>query len=181
MLSLLGAWGRTENFRHHVITTSSPDDLLWDGEISSKPTPESERSDTGYVFHDISWKQKVLNLATFLPLNLIGRNQERLQVARALSVAHLCSCRILSIQVDGIYMQFPKKEDKRLEKRFRSIRYCDLNSLAAPKVLAKQTPNSSQALVYKCEEKEPRYPGGTLKVAEHVDPPIPEAMAWNII
>ena len=137
------------------------------------------------MFHDISWKQKVLTLATFLPLNLIGRNQERLQVARALSVAHLCSSRILSIQVDGIYMQFPKNEEKILEKRFRSIRYCDLNGLATAlsRSLAKiqQTPNRSEALVYKCEEKEPRYPGGTLKTAEHVDQPIPEAMAWNML
>ena len=52
-----------------------------------------------------------------------------------------------------------------------------------PKSLAKfqQTPNRSEAPVYKCEEKEPRYPGGTLKIAEHVDPPIPEAMEWETI
>jgi hypothetical protein len=116
LLSMLGAWGRTENFRHHMITTSHDEDLTWAGEVSSKPTPESERTDTGYIFHDISWKQKVKTLATFLPLNLIGRNQERLQVARALSLAHLCSCRILSIQVDGIYMQFPKKGGKEIRK-----------------------------------------------------------------
>ena len=64
-------------------------------------------------------------------------------------------------------------------------RYCDLNSLVAPlpRSLAKiqQTPNRSEALVYKCEEKEPRYPGGTLKIAEHTPPPIPEELAWNII
>ncbi len=126
-----------------------------------------------------------MKLDSFLPLNLIGRSQERLLVARALSLAHLCNSRILSIQVDGIYMQFQKKEEKKLERRFRSIRYCDLNSLAVgfPKSLAKfqQTPNRSGAPVYKCEEKEPRYPGGTLKIAEHVDPPIPELMKWDVI
>ena len=54
LLSLLGAWGRTQNYRHHMITTSCPGDLLWDGEISSKPTPESERTDTGHVFIPIN-------------------------------------------------------------------------------------------------------------------------------
>ena len=54
LLSLLGSWGRTENFRHHMITTSSPDDILWDGEISTKPTPESQKTTAGYVFHDIA-------------------------------------------------------------------------------------------------------------------------------
>ena len=127
LLSLLGSWGRTENYRHHMITTSSLDDILWDGPIASKPTPESERTDTSYIFHDISWKQKVKTLATFLPLNVIGRAAERQQVARAVSVALQCNNRILSIQVDGIYVQFPQKEAQKLERRFRSLRYCDLN------------------------------------------------------
>jgi hypothetical protein len=80
LLSLLGSWGRCENWRHQVITTSHPDDVPWSGEVSTKPTPNSETTATGYVFHDISWKQKILSLASFLPLNLVGRSQERLQV-----------------------------------------------------------------------------------------------------
>ena len=79
--------------------------------------------------------------------------------------------------------KFQKK--KKLEKRFRSIRYCDLNNLVTPlpRSLTKiqQTQNNSQQLVYKCEEKEPRYPSGSLKIADHVDPPIPEDLPWNII
>ena len=50
LLSLLGALGRTENYRHHMITTSCPDDLLWNGETSSKPRAESELTSSGYVF-----------------------------------------------------------------------------------------------------------------------------------
>jgi hypothetical protein len=112
LLSLLGAWGRCENSRHQMITTSHPDDVPWNGEVSTKPAPHSETTATGYVFHDISWKQKILSLATFLPLNLIGRSQERLQVARALRVIQQATCiqRVLSIQVDGIYLEPPKRD-----------------------------------------------------------------------
>ena len=124
LLSLLGSWGRCENFRHQMITTSHPDDVPWSGEISTKPTPHSETTATGYVFHDISWKQKILSLASFLPINLIGRSQERLQVARGLLVMQRCTelKRVLSIQVDGIYLQPPKREFKKLQRQFRSLR-----------------------------------------------------------
>ena len=103
-----------------MITTSHPDDIPWSGEITTKPTPNSETTATGYVFHDISWKQKILNLSTFLPLNLIGRSQERLQVARALLVIEQCSKlrRVLSIQVDGIYLQPPKTDFKKYRNNF---------------------------------------------------------------
>ena len=92
-----------------MITTSHPDDIPWTGEVSSKPTPHSEMTNVGYVFHDITWKQKVRNLATFLPLNLIGRGPERLQVARLLQALLLTTDpkRILSIQVDAVYVQVP--------------------------------------------------------------------------
>ena len=117
LLSLLGSWGRFENWRPQMISTSHPDDVPWNGEVSTKPTPHSEKTATGYVFHDISWKQKILGLGSFLPLNLIGRSQERLQVARGLLVIQRCTQvrRILSIQVDGIYLQPPKREFKKLQ------------------------------------------------------------------
>lgn len=186
LLSLLGSWGRCENFRYQMITTSHPDDIPWSGEVSTKPTPNSETTATGYVFHDISWKQKILTLGTFLPLNLIGRSQERLQVARALCVVQRCTelRRVLSIQVDGIYLQPPKKEFKKLQKQFRSLRYCDLHKVTSPLIAsisksAKQDPSKSDELVYKANECEPRFPGGTLKIADHVDPPYPDELTWT--
>ena len=42
LLSLLGLWGRSDNYRYSMITTSHPDDIPWTGEVSSKPTPHSE-------------------------------------------------------------------------------------------------------------------------------------------
>ena len=98
-----------------MITTSHPDDILWDGEVSSKPTPHTEMTQAGYVFHDITYKQKVLNIGTLLPLNMIGRTQERLQVARILQALLITDPRrILSIQVDAVYVRFQKREAKKL-------------------------------------------------------------------
>ena len=39
----------------------------------------------------------------------------------------------------------------------------------------------SQEYVYKCNETEPRFPGGTLKIAEHADPPYHEKLEWNVV
>ena len=135
LLPMLGSWGRTENYRHTMITTSHPDDVPWDGEVSSKPTPYSEMTDTGYVFHDISWKPKIITLGgTLLPISLIGRNQDRLQVVRILHTALPCCnpWRIISIQVDAVYVQLHRSEAKKFERRFKPLRYCDLNSITSP-------------------------------------------------
>ena len=35
--------------------------------------------------------------------------------------------------------------------------------------------------MYKCNEAEARFPGGTLKIADHVDPPYHEKLEWNVI
>lgn len=169
-----------------MITTSHPDDVPWSGEVSFKPTPNSETTATGYVFHDISWKQKIISLGSFLTLNLVGRSQERLQVARGLLVIQV-ECtelkRVLSIQVDGLYLQPPKREFKKLQRNFRGLRYCDLHKISSPLVRSvthvRQEPSRSIELEYKANECEPRFPGGTLKVAEHVDPPYHEQLAWK--
>ena len=118
LLSLIGAWGRTENYRYSMVTSSHPDDIPWSGEITTKPTPYSETTDVGYVFHEVSWRQKMLTLGTFLPLSLIGRTQERIQVARLLQSLLLTTdpIRILSIQVGAVCVQFPKADSKRLNK-----------------------------------------------------------------
>ena len=105
-----------------------------------------------------------------------------MQVARGLLVIQRCTelKRVLSIQVDGIYLQPPKREFKKLQRQFRSLRYCDLHSISSPLVRSvtqvRQDPSRSTGLVYKANECEPRFPGGTLKVAEHVDPPYHEQL-----
>jgi hypothetical protein len=185
LLSLLGAWGRKDNYRYSMVTTSHPDDIPWTGEVSTKPTPCSEMTDTGYVFHDITWKQKVRNLATFLPLNLIGRIQERLQVARLLQALLLSTDpkRILSIQVDAVYVQVPAAEAKKIEQKFKTLKYCHLNEIASPLARSlttvKSPNNTSTELVYKCTPCDPRFPGGELTVAPCIDLHELEPLQWT--
>jgi len=177
-----------------MLTTSHLEDIPWNGEVSSKPTPFSEdKTETGYIFNDVTWKQNILSLGSFLPLNLIGRSQERLQVARALLlIEKTCQLRrVLSIQVDGIYIEPPKKDLKKIQKEFRSVRYCDLHTIQKPllspfefRESVKQKQCKSQEFVYKCNQTKPRFPGGTLKIAhqgEHIDPPFHEELEWNVI
>ena len=186
LLCMLGAWGRTDNYRYSMITTSHPDDIPWSGEVSSKPTPHSEMTETGFVFHDITWKQKVRNLSTFLPLNLIGRTQERLQVSRILQALLLSTDpkRILSIQVDAVYVQVPSSEAKKIEHKFKNLAYCHLNEIASPIARSltnvKSPNNASKELVYKCAPCEPRFPGGELSVAPSIDPPSLEPSEWTV-
>ena len=162
---------------------------MWNGEVESRPTPCSEQTDGGtFVLNDVTYRQKLLNLGTFLPLNLIGRSQERLQVARALIVTQQCTQlrRVINIQVDGIYLQPCKRDLPTVQRRFRALKYADLHRIGKP--LAKgftrlrQEPCQSQEYVYKCNEvTEPRRPGGALTLAEHVDPPHHNELDWNLV
>ena len=186
LLNLLGAWGRIDNYRHTMITSSHPDDVMWNGPMESQPSPYSEHTPHGgYVFHDVTFKQKVLNLATLLPLNLIGRNQERLQVARALQIVKQCTSvrHVLSIQVDAIYVHVAKRDCEKMHKKFREIRYCDLHKFtpALQKSVSsiKQQPCISKELVFKANVTEPRYPGGELTIADHTDAPYHEDLEWQ--
>lgn len=187
LLSLCGLWGRTENYRHHVVTSSHPDDIPWDGESQSTPTPNTT------VFQDVTFTQKILNLGTFLPLHLIGRSQERLQIARALNIIQRCNQirKVISIQVDAVYVQGnPKRELLRLQNKFARIRYCDLAKVTSPLLASLLRVNGvhtgmtqdackSNELVYKANLCEPRLPGGSLKVSEFVDPPYPSELEWT--
>ena len=202
LLGLLGAWGRTENYRHSLVTTSHPDDIPWSGLCTSRPTPFSETTETGFVFNDITWKQQILNLGSFLPLNLIGRSQERLQVASALAILKRCTelRHVLSIQVDALYIQAPKRDFQKLEVTFKGLRYCHLHKSPYPKALAMgdtpriqkslkitslssthlhQEPCKSTELVYRVKTCEPRFPGGKLKIATHTEPPYPKLLEWD--
>ena len=66
MLALIGGWAESR--------TSSMEDIPWNGPVQCKPSPCSEMVDESYVFHDVMWKQPLLNRASLLCLNLIARN-----------------------------------------------------------------------------------------------------------
>ena len=78
MLSLIGSWGRVENWSCKMAVTSSMEDIMWNGPVSSKPSPCSQMVGDAYVFHDVMFKQPILNRPSLLCLNLIARNQEKL-------------------------------------------------------------------------------------------------------
>jgi len=81
--------------------------------------PNSEKQQQGMCFMTLTGNKR-FEIPTFLPLNLVGRSQERLQVARALLVIEQCTKlrRVLSLQVDGIYLQPPKKISKKYRNNF---------------------------------------------------------------
>ena len=82
---------------------------------------------------------------------------------------------IISIPVDAVYVHFLRSEAEKLETKLRTLRYCDLNSVTSPlprsRVNVKFDQHPSQELVYKCNQSEPRYLGGSLTVAPQTYPP----------
>jgi len=180
MLALLGAWGRTKNFAYQTITSNHPDDCPVTGEISSSPAPGSE------CFHDITWRSEVRSLATFLPLNLAARALERLNVARAIRVCmkYMQPSRILSIQVDAICFEPPKKRARRCVEELQGLRYADLHA-ATRRPLARfagpiQDPIRSTERVYQLKQLEaPLRPGGEL-ARQTAERPAVSARPWTI-
>ena len=68
MVGLIGAWGRTENHVCRLIKSSRSDG----GMVTMKPSPCSEETEGGYVYHDICWKQECRSLSSLLCLNRIA-------------------------------------------------------------------------------------------------------------
>ena len=70
-----------------LVVSSNFADVPWNGKSYLTPSPGSQETESIFAFHDVSWQQPILSLASLRPLNLIARNQEDLQVARALGIA----------------------------------------------------------------------------------------------
>ena len=88
---------------------------------------------------------------------------------RVLEPQHIISC-----QVDAIYVQPPKRRVAEVE-RLVSLRYCDV---VQKRKLGKtyQKPCESTARVYRVSSvKQPRCPGGDLKIRESAPLELPEA------
>ena len=98
---------------HNLICTTHEDDLQWSGEVSVKKIAGSTLKD--YIF-----KQQIINLSSFLPLNLIGRAQERIQMAHAINLVlrDMSVHQILSIQVDALYISVPRGKLREIQKNF---------------------------------------------------------------
>ena len=94
--------------------------------------------------------------------------------------------RILAIEVDGISFQPSKRQKKEIEKKFNELTYNTVQQ-AHRGLLQRwckytQAQINSKAHMYKCKELETmRFPGGTLKLAEHTEPPMHKELNWNVI
>jgi len=179
LLALIGSWGRIKNERFNTITTDCPDDCPFDGEITKSLAPGSK------VFYDITWRQEVLSYASYLPLNLIGRALERLNIARAIMIClkYQRIERLIGIQVDCIVFQPPKSAWEQNVKELREMTYRNLHSATRKPLSFKgpiQDPIQSKEIVYKVNEiqEAPKF-GGVLK-REVCEMPEVEKLEWTV-
>ena len=180
MLSLIGAWGRTENYRYHCITTNHPDDCSFEGEVMTSKTPGST------VYHDITYRQEVRGYATYLPLNLIARSLERLQVARMILIAlkHMKPERLLTIQVDCLVFQPPRKVASKVCEELRSVTYEKLHQATRRPCFRFAMPlqdriKSKETVFHVTQLDEPLKVGGELRREDGVRPSVP-TLEWDI-
>ena len=85
--------------------------------------------------------------------------------------------KLLSIQVDGIYVQAANRNIKTIEDTFKTIQF---NQLRAPKASWSNTLiNQSEQLVYNVQTCDPKTPGGTLKIVVDIDTQYIEPLTCN--
>jgi len=156
--------------------------------LSSGPRRVSQTPGGEGVYQDITLETELLTFGSMRPIHQICLEAERLQMARAFYIINkLCEPeRVLSILVDGIFLQPTAAQRKKLKKAFEELKYSDLPELRArfedpvPDNFlldraahiykpVDEAPSSSQDLVYKFIERgadgsavEPKLPGGKL-------------------
>jgi hypothetical protein len=124
LLGLIGLWGRTRNWNYNCVTTAQPEfDIQGEGEMLDTHTPGST------MYHDITTRREVKSHATLLPLNLIGRSIERLQVARiaAVLLKSLRIERLIYIKVDCIVFQPPKKRARQICEELEALTHSNIH------------------------------------------------------
>jgi len=180
LLALIGSWGRTSNFRYNTITSDHPDDCAFEGEITTSPCPGSS------VFHDTTWRQEVRTMATLLPLSLVARSLERLNVARAIMITlkHMRVERLLSIQVDCLVFQSPRKVHRKVQEELAEMTYDRLH-LATRRPLSRyvgplQDAIASKEVVYQLKTlDQPMEHGGELTRHDGERPSV-HVPAWVV-
>jgi len=177
-LSLIGAWGRRENWRYTCTTSSHAGDCKFDGTVSETMT------DTGY--RDFTSRQAVKNRGSYLTINWAARALERLNVARILTIIrkHVRIERVLSIQVDCVNFQPGRKKARQIVEELEGVTYAGLH-MACRRPLAKfcgpqQAQIASTELVYQLKklDAQPKI-GGQLQLHEGVRPAL-TAPEWIV-
>jgi hypothetical protein len=181
MLSLVGAWGRTENHRFTTVVSNHPDDCRFEGPIRTSLSPGSAS------FHDITYRQHVRSYGTYLPLSLVARSLERVNVARAILITlkHMRVERLLAIQVDCITFQPPKKVTRLVTEELEDMTYDQLH-LASRRPLTKyagplQDPIRSKEKVYHLKKLDaPLVVGGALERNDTCQRPLIPTEEWIV-
>ena len=53
LVAMIGSWGPTQNYRSKLLVSSNFEDVPWNGQVHVKPSPGSEATEGGFVFHDV--------------------------------------------------------------------------------------------------------------------------------
>jgi hypothetical protein len=176
------------------------DDVLFHGHRRVSQTPGGEG-----VYQDVTVSTELLTYGSMRPIHQLCLEAERLQMARALYIIHRLSEpeRVISIHVDGVYLQPTITQRKKLKEVFANLTYSDLPNLQTrfeePDVNnylldraaqlyrpVAEAPSNSQDSVYKFIEQEadgssvqPKLPGGKLCV-EEVPAPEFSQLEWLV-
>ena len=134
----------------------------------------------------MTFRQEVRSYATMLPLNLIGRSLERLQIARVIAIClkYMRIDRLLSIQVDCLVFQSPRKRARQVTEELQDLTYAKLHD-ATRRPLTKyagplQDAIKSTALVYQLKQLDTqKYPGGKLELTNGEAPGV-EELSWTV-
>ena len=95
--------------------------------------------------------------------------------------------RVLSIEVDGIYLQPPRKNHDRFVEAIGSVLYSTVNEDLRVGIRSygsqyRQTDSTSRQAVYKVKDvPEARFPGGKLGLCPTQQPPTHAPLEWNVI
>ena len=85
-VSLLGLWGRREQYRYTMVTSSYDGDARPGPHTTISVTPETPRENGSLIFRDFVTQQKVLCLTSLRPIH-----QRCLEAERLRSLALTCS------------------------------------------------------------------------------------------
>ena len=196
--ALIGLWSKLRRFRYNLCTTTDVEDVLYTGCHAKRPTPGGDG-----VYVDVVVKIEQLSYRSMRPIQQFALEHERLNVARMLYINRkLCEPKFcLSVVTDGVFLQPGPRAAKKMKEVYDALRYCDLHQLRErfegqqPELkffgrdgpVVRETPHTSQELVYKCALTDPqgrpieaRMPGGELTIQDGDRPNLPE-LEWQVL
>ena len=176
MNSLLGLWAKKTRYVYNCYTTSDINDVLFDGQRYVGKAPGTDG-----VLEDVICRTELLSYDSMRPIHQICLEYERLCMAKALYIIHqFCEVkRVLSLHVDGIYLQ-PGKSAPRLREIFETLTHDQLHVRDMFEIQRCLSGGSiaSGPPVYRFQAADPVFPGGAMKEPVVAPLELPE-LAWT--